>query len=284
MDLQGKVVLVTGAAHGIGRATAHAFADRGAVLALADIEEGPLEKVRAEIEEKGGGASSMRVDVSSEDEVTKMIDDTITEAGALDVFVLNAGVSVSGPPEAMPLEDWRWVVDVNLWAHIYGIRAALPYFKERGSGHLVHVASAGGILGTPGLAAYCTTKFAVFGLAESLAVSLHDSGVGVSVVCPLWVATEIAGRGRITVDPNLGLDQESVRELGVQFLKSSGLPPEKVGSAIVEAVEEGRFLVLPHPEVLQYAQIKWSDPERYIERAAQAQSIQQRYFGESSAE
>lgn len=280
MNLEGKVVIVTGAAHGIGRATALGFSAKGAQVALADVDEDALDKVRAEIEERGGRAIALRADVASEAEVNSMVDQTIGAFGTLDVIVSNAGVSVAGPAEATPIEDWRWAVDVNLWPHVYAVRRAVPYFKERGSGHLVHVSSAGGILGTPALAAYCMTKFAVFGLAESLAVSLHGTGIKVSVVCPLWVDTDIGERGRITVDPELGLDEEAARALGRQMLRDVGIAPEQVADAIVEAVETGRFLVLPQPEVLKFAQIKWADPERYIERAAEALNVQRRFFGE----
>ncbi|MGH2555312.1 MAG: SDR family NAD(P)-dependent oxidoreductase, partial [Actinomycetota bacterium] len=221
------------------------------------------------------------VDVASEAEVTEMIRATSADFG-LDILVNNAGVSVSGPADAVPIEDWRWVVDVNLWAHVYAIRAALPIFRERGSGHLVHVSSAGGILGTPGLAAYCMTKFAVYGLAESVAVALHGTGVGVSVVCPLWVDTDITNRGRLTPDPQMGVDEATLKLLGREMLRTQGLPPEKVAESIVSGVEEDRFLILPHPEVQAFATAKWEDPERYIHRAAEVLDARRRLFGDSS--
>jgi NAD(P)-dependent dehydrogenase (short-subunit alcohol dehydrogenase family) len=280
MELKDKVVAITGGANGIGRATAFAFGDRGAQIFLTDIDEVALDKTRAELEERGSAVETMIVDVTSEKEVVSMVDRAIGAMGDLDVLVNNAGVTVSGPAETVPLEDWRWIVDINMWPHVYAIRAALPYFRKKGSGHLVHVSSAAGILGTPGFSAYSMTKFAVYGLAESVAVTLQDTDIGVSVVCPLWVNTDIGERGRLTIDPDLGLDPDSVRTLGREFLRTTGIPPEKVGEAIVSGVEEGKFLILPHPEVLQFAQIKWSDPERYIERAANALTTQRRFFGE----
>jgi NAD(P)-dependent dehydrogenase (short-subunit alcohol dehydrogenase family) len=268
MDLAGKTVLVTGAAHGIGRATAIAFSRKGAQVAVADIDGEAAEKVVSELEFAGGRAVAITADVSSEDQFNAMVDRAIDDLGDLDVLVSNAGVSVSGPVENVPLEDWRWIVDINMWPHVFGARRLVPYFKEKGSGHLVHVASAAGILGTPGLAAYTMTKFAVFGLAESLAVSLHDFGIGVSVVCPLWVDTEITLRGRLVPDPGMGIDEETLRNFSREMLRMQGIPPEKVGESIVEAVETGRFLVLPHPEVLEFARAKWQDPDGYIGRAA----------------
>lgn len=273
MDLQGKVVLVTGAANGIGRGTALKFSEKGSRLALADIDAEGLKRVQQEIEESGGEALALRVDVSSEGEVTSMVRRTIEEMGSLDVLVSNAGVSVSGPPELVPIEDWRWIVDINLWAHVYAVRAALPYFKERGSGHFVHVASAAGIFGAPGLSAYSMTKFGVFGLAESLAVSLRGLGIGVSVVCPMFVNTDIVLRGRTTQDPSVEIDPEVLRTFSRELLRSQGIPPEQVGEAIVEAVETGRFLVLPHPEVLRMVQSKWADPDGFIGQASEAAAV-----------
>lgn len=278
-SLQGSIVAVTGAANGIGRATALAFAQRGSSLALYDIDESGLEKVHAQIEETGGKAITKKVDVSSEAEVTAMVRHAIDELGGLDVLVNNAGVAVSGPADATPIEDWKWIADINMWSHVYAIRAALPHFQERGSGHLVHVSSAAGILGAPGLPAYNMTKFAVFGIAESLAVSLQGTGVKVSVVCPLWVDTDITDRGRITADPNLGVDPATMKQLGRELLRTAGIPPEKVADAIVSGVEEDRFLILPHPEVLGIAQVKWADIEGYIQRASQAMLAQGTIFG-----
>lgn len=270
MDLKDKVVLVTGGGNGIGRGTALKFAEKGSQLVLADIDPAAAEKVAAEIEEAGGRASVLKVDVASESEVNAMIDRTIDELGALDVLVNNAGVAVGGPADLTPIEDWRWIIDINLMAHVYAVRKVLPYFRERGSGHLVHIASAAGLFGTPGLPAYTLTKFGVYGLAESLAVSLHGTGIGVSVVCPMFVATDITTRGRLTVDPALGMDLETVRTFSHQMLQIAGIPPTQVGEAIVEAVENGRFLVLPHPEVLDIVRSKWEDIEGFLGRMAEA--------------
>lgn len=282
MDVAGKSVLITGAAHGIGRATAIAFSRKGAQVAIADIDGEAAEKVVSELEFAGGRGVAIAADVSSESEFNAMVDRAIDEFNGLDIMVSNAGVSVAGPVDEVPLEDWRWIVDVNMWPHVFAVRKLVPHFKERGAGHFVHVASAAGILGTPGLSAYTMTKFAVFGLAESLAVSLHDSSIGVSVVCPLWVDTEITMRGRLTPDPAMGLDEETIRMMSREMLRMEGIPPEKVGESIVEAVEVGRFLVLPHPEVLDFARVKWADPDQYIERAAQVFATRRQMFPEKS--
>ncbi|MCA1840613.1 MAG: SDR family NAD(P)-dependent oxidoreductase [Actinomycetota bacterium] len=281
MNLQGKVVAITGAAQGIGRAMALEFAKRGAHLSLSDIDGSLLDALKQQVEAAGAKAIASVTDVTKEEQIDAMIKATVDELGSLDVFVSNAGVSVSGSAEAMPLEDWHWIMDINVWSHVYAIRAALPLMKAQGSGHLVHVSSAAGIMGTPALSAYCMTKFAVFGLAESLAISLHGTGIGVSVVCPLWVNTDISLHGRTTMDPSLGLDVEASMELAREMLRQAGIPPEKVASDVADAVQAGRFLVLPHPEVLGWAQKKWADPDTYIAKAAARQGAQKQLFGEA---
>lgn len=268
-ELKDKVVLVTGGAHGIGRATAEAFAAAGARIVIADIDLDAAEATAKAISDDGGSAVAWEVDVADARRMEQLCLAVIDEMGGVDVAVLNAGVSVSGPPDQIPLEDWEWICGINLWQHVYAVHFLLPHFKQRGAGHFVHVASAAALFGTPGLAPYSMTKFGVLGLAESLAVSLQGTDIGVSVVCPLWVATDIAERGRYSTDPVDEIHPDAVRALGSQLLKSSGIPASEVADGIVEAVKESKFLVLPHPEVMGMVQAKWADPEGFIERAAQ---------------
>lgn len=278
-DLAGRAVLVTGAAQGIGRATALAFADKGCMLSLIDIDADRLDEVRAEVESKGVKAVAMRIDVTQESQVDHMVTETIKALGRLDVMVNNAGVGLNGPAEATSIEDWRWIIDINVWSHIYAVRAVLPYFKDRGEGHLVQIASAAGILGTLDSDAYCATKFAVYGLAESMAIRFHGTGIGVTVVCPQWVATDIVEHGRMASEQEIDVESAKANLGGV--LKAVGIPPEKVAADIVSGVEEDRFLVLPHPGILKFAQLKWSDPEAYIAKASRAQKNREHLTGKA---
>ncbi|MEO7802932.1 MAG: SDR family oxidoreductase [Actinomycetota bacterium] len=263
--MQDKVVLITGAANGIGLATSQAFASAGARVVMTDIEEPALQKAKDLV---GANSIAFRTDVSLESDVHAMVERAIKEAGGLDVIVCNAGVAVFGPAENVAIEDWRWMTDINVWAAVYAIQAALPYFKEKGSGHFVFISSAAGIFGTLDSVAYCMTKFAVYGLAEALAVSLDGSGIGVSVVCPQWVNTNLVDRGRVGVAP--GEDADEVKAETSRKVQAAGIPPESVADAIVAGVKEHRFLILPHPEILPLAQFKWSDPDGYIPKAARA--------------
>lgn len=279
MELSGKIALITGGANGIGRATALAFADKGCDVAIADLEADRLKEVRSLIEERGRRVIDLVTDVAKEDQVTSMIERTIDELGGLDLVVNNAGVSVSGPPELTPIEDWRWIVDVNMWAHVYAVRAALPYFKEKRSGYFVHVSSILGIAGSPIVPAYSMTKYAVFGLAMSLATSLVGSGIGVSVVCPMWVDTDIALRGRNTTDLSLQVDAETARKFAREMIRQRGISPEKVAESIVDGVAADRFLILPHPDALNIVQSQWTDIEGFVARAME-NLMQGRAFSE----
>ncbi|HVE76149.1 MAG TPA: SDR family oxidoreductase [Actinomycetota bacterium] len=279
MRPEGKVVLVTGGANGIGLATCIEFARRGCAVSIVDIDEEAMASAATQVREAGGRDLSLVKDVTTEAGVREMISETIERFGDLDILINNAGVSITGPAESTPVEDWRWALDINVWPHIYAVREALPYFRQRGSGHLVHVASAAGLLGTPSAPAYCLTKFAVVGLAESLATSLYGSGIGVTVVCPQFVDTDIAFRGRVSLGENAAFKEDEVKNLSRQMMKTVGISASVVAESIVDAVENDKFLALPHPEILEFARKKWADPERFLKRTSEVLREQGLIFG-----
>ena len=269
MELRDTVAVVTGGASGIGRASALAFAREGADVVVADIDRDGSDAAVAEIEDLGRKAISMPTDVSKREQVERLVADAVDWQGRCDLFMSNAGVGVGGAVEHIPLEDWEWVVDINLWAHIWAVRKILPHMLERERGHLVHTASSAGTFGVPSLTPYAVTKFAVVGLAESLAVYCNGRGVGVSVVCPLVVATNIMNSSRNTPEP--GMDpavQERFREFVNKMFEQTGLPPEAVADAVVAAVRESRLYVFPHPEVQQILEAKLADPDAWVANSA----------------
>ena len=250
-ELEGKVAAVTGAASGLGRAMALAFAGEGMDLALADVDERNLSLVQKEIEAKGVRAFSMRVDVSKQAEV----DAFAAKIGKIHVVCNNAGVSPLGAVWESSLADWQWILGVNLWGVIHGVRAFVPRLIEQNEGHVVNTASVAGLISPPGMGAYNVTKHAVVTLSESLYHDLRGRGsaVGVSVLCPAYVPTGIADseRNRPKEFASGVKSKETVaREALLKKAVASGrLSADDVARAVVAAVKQDRFYILTHPRI-----------------------------------
>lgn len=266
MRLRNKVVVVTGGAHGIGRALARRFNAEGARLVVVvdqDVDGGNA--VAAEI-----GGVAMGADVSVEDDIIRVTSETEREYGQIDLFCSNAGIICEDPTTAASTSSdvWDRMWSVNVMAHVYAARAALPAMLERGEGYFLNTVSAAGVLSHPNSAPYATTKHAALGFAESLAIAHGDEGIGVSVICPQAVRTRMLGD--LEGGDREGRDQEGgdlkgggVLDGGVQGIDGV-LEPEQVAQSTIEALEDERFLVLPHPEVLQYMRHKASDYDRWL--------------------
>ncbi|MBI2058344.1 MAG: SDR family oxidoreductase [Nitrospirae bacterium] len=259
-NLTDSIALVTGAGSGIGRATALELARAGCHLVLNDIRRESLESVEKEIQAMGRRTLALVADVSVQEQAEGMCQAALKHFGKVDVLVNNAGVAVNGRIEDLPLEDWRWIMNINVWAHIYTVRSLLPHMLERKSGHLVHLASAAGLLAPSMLIAYNVTKFAVVGLAETLAADLHGTGVGVTVVCPAFVNTPIFKAARYA---GSAPEQATMKQIGKQVL-DRGIPPEAVAAKIVKAIRKNRFLLLPHPWVRFAMWVRALFPQRAV--------------------
>lgn len=270
-----SVAVVTGGASGIGRASALAFAHEGSDVVVSDINDEGGMQVVSEIAELGRKAIYVHTDVARREECEALVDAAIDWQGHCDLFHSNAGIGMGGAPQAIPVEEWVRVLDINLHSHIWTVRRILPHMLERGSGHLVHTASSAGTIGFAMLIPYCVTKFGVVGLCESLASYVLERGLGVSVVCPLLVSTNIFERswnypeeGAREIDE---LYQEQVR----RYFRDAGMAPEKVADVIVEAVKENRLYVFPHPELKAMIDSKWADPDAFVRNAAAQWRMQQ---------
>jgi NAD(P)-dependent dehydrogenase (short-subunit alcohol dehydrogenase family) len=254
VNVAGKVVVVTGGASGIGRALARRFAREGArTVVVADLDGAGARRVADEI---GGPAAAAAVDVSNEQQVTELIDDTEARHGPIDLFCSNAGVFAGEGLEA-PQECWDRALGVNLMAHLHAARHLVPRMIGRGGGYLLHTASAAGLLSQIGSVTYTVSKHAAVALAEWIAITHGDAGIKVSVLCPQAVRTPMltGGEGSVaTVD-------------GV-------IEPDDVAETVIEALAEERFLVLPHPEVAEYVRRKADDRERWV---AGMRRLQARY-------
>ncbi len=239
-DLKGKLALVTGAGSGIGRATAFALAGRGARVIVVDIQERALESVSLEL----GPACVMSkaVDVADREQMATLAAEVHGRHGALDVLVNNAGVAILGGVLDTPLDDWQWLLNINLNGVIHGCHFFAPAMAARGHGHIVNVSSVLGVVGTPETVAYATSKFAVFGLSESMRLELARKGVGVSTICPGIVATGIIGAAR------LERGGDALRQRIDRMYKRRAFGPERVGSAIVHAIERNQAVVPVTPE------------------------------------
>jgi len=244
-NFKGKVVVITGAGSGIGRATALAFAAEGADLVIADKSGDRIAEVGKEIERLGARVLTHQTDVSDRKQVEKLAEVVIKERGRVDVLHNNAGVAIGARFEDTSLEDWEWIVGINFWGVLFGIKYFLPHMIEKRYGHIVNTSSAAGLCATPGMPAYCTTKFAVAGLSESLRAELHKYNIGVTTVCPGIIDTRIVADGRLQLRADAKANPESV----VEFYRKRGWPPERVAKAVLKAVRKNKSVVPVGPEV-----------------------------------
>ncbi|HZT64753.1 MAG TPA: SDR family NAD(P)-dependent oxidoreductase [Acidimicrobiales bacterium] len=237
-ELGGALALVTGAGSGIGRATALAFAAAGSRVLGADIDVEAAEKTAAACAERGPEAAAFAVDVADRQAVFALAEKVRAEHGVPDVLVNNAGVGMSGRFLATGLEDWDWIVGINLMGVVHGCHAFGPGMVERGRGHVVNVSSGLAYAWTPTEPAYVTTKAAVLALSRSLRADWHHSGVGVSAVCPGVINTPIIERTRFRGDR---AEPDNVEQTKKVFRR--GHPPEAVAAAILDAVRRNRPVV-----------------------------------------
>jgi Short-chain alcohol dehydrogenase of unknown specificity len=246
MKLKDKVAVITGGGNGIGAAMARRFARDGArALVLADLDGDAARRVAGEI---GPVATGVQVDVSREDQVTALVQDTIARHGCIDLFASNAGVSISKGLETTDAE-WDLAWSVNLMAHVYAARAVVPHMLERGEGYLLQTASAAGLLSISD-ASYAVTKHGAVAFAEWLSITYGNRGIKVSCFCPMGVRT------------NMLLN--SVGEVDQQTLLQGAVAPEDAADAIAAGLDEERFLILTHLEVLEYIRRKTGDYDRWL--------------------
>ena len=249
-DLSERVAVVTGAASGIGRAVAEAFATEGVRVVLADIDADGLAAACAELEAKGHEVFGVPTDVSSEDDIDRLAVRTDERYGRIDVVHNNAGVVASGLIEEISIDAWKWVLDVDLWSVVHGARIFAPILKQQGSGHIINTASTAGLQASPGIGPYNVAKFGVVALSETLRLECEPHGVGVSVLCPGAVDTRIvdAERNRpATMPASTGPTADQFARRSGELLRTQGLSPETVARAVVDAVRTNRFWILTHP-------------------------------------
>ena len=243
MQLAGKVAVITGGASGIGRGTALAMARRGTDLVIADINDRRLLKTRAAIAALGRRALAVHCDVSSDADVERLGATALREMGHVDIVMNNAGVVLRGALEQISVADWEWSFGINVLGVVRGIRAFLPHMLERGSGHIINTGSVAGLIALTGEGApYVASKFAIVGLSEALALYVRPRGIGVSVLCPGGVDTNLCETERaIGVTPETALAEAASSAVFHSVLMTS----DQIGEIVVDAVQQQRFFVLP---------------------------------------
>jgi NAD(P)-dependent dehydrogenase (short-subunit alcohol dehydrogenase family) len=265
--LKGKVAAVTGAASGLGRSIALAFAAEGMDVALADVDLQNVSSVENEVRRKGVRTFAMQVDVSKAAEVEAFAERTVKELEAIYVVCNNAGVSPLGAVWENTVADWQWILGVNLWGVIHGVRAFTPRLIARNEGHIVNTASVAGLISPPGSGAYNVTKHAVVTLSESLYHDLRSrgSGVGVSVLCPAYVPTRITESERSRPDElkdiSRGISPETLARQAMleKAVRSGKVSADQVAQAVVAAVKEDRFYILTHPRIKSAIRARMDD-------------------------
>jgi len=256
MKLKDKVVVVTGAASGIGRGLCYRFAAEGPKgIVVSDYNGEGAAKVASEI-----GGIAVTADVSKEADIRKLVEIATKQYGPIDLFCSNAGIPAEGGFDA-PDSVWQRCWDIHVMAHVYAARAVLPSMIERGGGYLLQTASAGGLLTTLGQAPYAVTKHAAVAFAEYLSITHARQGIKVSCLCPFGVIS--------------GMLPEDSEGVGKLILKTA-ITADQCADYVVGALDKEEFLILPHPEILDYFKARASNHERWLHHMRKEQ---ERYIG-----
>jgi NAD(P)-dependent dehydrogenase (short-subunit alcohol dehydrogenase family) len=250
--ISGKVAVITGGASGIGFATAKALAAKGAKLVIADIEAAALNKAVAELSSSGAKAEGIECDVADRASVQNLAEQAFSQMGAVHILFNNAGVALNGHIVNMKHSDWEWIIKVDLWGPIHGVEAFLPRMVEqKQGGQILFTSSIAGLVPTEGLGVYSVTKYGVVALAETLRREIRQHNIGVSVLCPLRVATNIGTSernrtgdfGGASVSPRRQPESSSNIVMAGEVMK-----PEDVATFVVNAISANRLYILPHEE------------------------------------
>jgi NAD(P)-dependent dehydrogenase (short-subunit alcohol dehydrogenase family) len=255
-ELAGKTAFVTGGAGGIGFAMGRAFAEAGMKVMLADIESEVLAGAVKSLHNVGPEVRGVRCDVADPASVDAAARETIDAFGKVHVVCNNAGVAAAGGIDNISLDNWRWVLDVNLMGVLHGIRSFLPHIRAHGEGgHIVNTASMAGMIAGPGFSPYAASKFAVVAMSEALAAQLKPLGIGVSVLCPGFVRTLIGESGRNRPErygPTQTPDPASPQGQVIAYIAerlASGLDPSEIATRVLAAIRGDELYVFTHPEM-----------------------------------
>jgi NAD(P)-dependent dehydrogenase (short-subunit alcohol dehydrogenase family) len=275
-EFRGKTAFVTGGASGMGFAMAEAFGREGMNVMLADIEEAALRLAVDALRDKQIRCEGVLADVSSRESMRGAALETIAKFGKVHVLVNNAGIGVSAPMERMTEEEWRWVLDVNLKGVANGVEIFVPLIESHGEGgHIVSTASLAGLFTGPGVEPYSATKYAVVGMSEGWRAELKSKNIGVSVLCPALVNTNILDsyRNRPVAYGGARPLDDAQRARIRQMMDQGGMPPNVVAMAVIEAVKDDTLYIIPHPEYRAVVEPRLEAIERGFDRAEKSPAL-----------
>lgn len=245
-DLAGKVAFVTGGASGIGLALAQAFANEGAKIVLADIEADALEKAERSLRDDGAEVIGVHCDVSDSGSMKAASEQAIESFGRIHILCNNAGVAPSGAMDETTPEDWKWCLGVNLLGVVHGCQSIVPLIKQHGEGgHVLNTASVAGLMALPTLSIYTATKYAVVGISETIHGELAPFNIGVSVLCPSFVKTQLSHSHR---NRPAELGAGAPDEFMIQML-ANATEPGVIADRVIRGIKRGDLYILPHPEL-----------------------------------
>ena len=260
-DFRDKICVVTGAGSGIGAACAQALTAEGAYVVMTDIRADMLETAHKAIVEAGGRAETHIVDVSDRDAMFALADKVDKAHGGADLILNNAGVAHSATVADMTMDNFNWVMDIDFWGVVYGTQAFLPHFLKRGSGHVANVSSIFGLIGVPSQSAYNAAKYAVLGFSEALRHEMVEHNVGVTVIHPGGINTNIVRHARLSQGPNAEAEHE---EAIIKFQELTMTQPDKAAQIILKAIRKNKARVLVGPDALFVDFIRRIAPVKYL--------------------
>lgn len=271
-EFVGKVAVITGGASGIGFATAKRLAREGMKIVLADIEQEPLDAATREIAALGAEVLGVRTDVGDRAQVEALAQRTWDRFGGAHILFNNAGIAVGGAIQDMKHADWEWSIRVNLWGPIHGVEAFVPrMIAQKQGGHIVTTASFAGLVANTGLGVYCVTKYGVVALSECLYRDLSSEGIGVSVLCPMRVQTNIdtseRNRPRELGGTGAPPPPRQVEAEVAQYVAGSTITADEVAEKVFWAIQHGELYILTHPESRSFIRRRFERIDRTFERA-----------------
>ncbi len=279
-DVKGKVAFITGGASGMGLGMARAFAAAGMKVMIGDIEAGPAQKAVDELKAKGYDAACVQVDVTKLEDVQAAAKKTIETFGKVHVLCNNAGIAIGGRSESASMRNWHWVMDVNVWGVVHGLQTFVPLILSHGEGgHVVNTASMAGMYGIRGTGPYNASKFAVVGMTETMMAENRKTGLGVSLMCPGVVNTNLGTSVRNRPEQYGGAAAPNEKDrLGL----SNGLNPDIVGKLVLEAILEDQPYIFTDPALRNLIELRtgrilagydWADKAKALQGAVQSSAL-----------